>query len=340
MRKIFLHIGYPKTATTFLQSQIFPEIENIRYLGRYDGLENNLNHLNILVELLGHISDHSFEARLPEIGYNLKNEEVSKYGNVDDQIPLLISEEVILFRTIQPMHLPWLDKMLTVSPETVFKRLKIWAERENIDLHIILTIRNQADLIHSLYAEKYYYYNQFEHLNSFDKYLNVGLSKKHYGDYGLINLEFDRVLKFFSNFFDKSKLILLKYDQLKDEPELFFSTLQKQSQFDINITVALKKVNQKVNQRMKIGGVKRANVKINIINNPSIKVLSTIKRMFFKSNKSIDIFNRVKKLNRLNKGVDILLSKKNTDIINKRYKESNERLASDDNRLKAVGRLT
>ena len=33
-KKIFIHIGFPKTASTFLQKNIFPNIEGINYLGK------------------------------------------------------------------------------------------------------------------------------------------------------------------------------------------------------------------------------------------------------------------------------------------------------------------
>ena len=41
-KKIFVHIGYPKSATTFLQNNFFNKIENINYINHNKELHENI----------------------------------------------------------------------------------------------------------------------------------------------------------------------------------------------------------------------------------------------------------------------------------------------------------
>ena len=51
--KIYIHLGPPKTASTFLQKQIFPNINGIYYFGKTFNKKNNPLFLKLFDYVMG-----------------------------------------------------------------------------------------------------------------------------------------------------------------------------------------------------------------------------------------------------------------------------------------------
>ena len=122
---LVLHIGYAKCATTFLQKNVYPALDGLHYLGRHYS---------------GNTPDRSNDKFLHEFVFG-GEEGVKDFGNylsgqLDAEKITLLSHE----NFIRPY-----------KPAQLFERLKVLEDYVG-ELKIILTIRNQADLILSRYV--------------------------------------------------------------------------------------------------------------------------------------------------------------------------------------------
>ena len=122
MKNVYLHIGMPRTATTFLQQFLFPNIPNISFYGvetaHYSEPFNKLQYADDSL-----YNPSIFNALIEE--FDTKN--------------LLISNEYLAGQSIYLNH---------VNRSIIAKRLKELFP----DAKILLVLRNQIDLLQSLYA--------------------------------------------------------------------------------------------------------------------------------------------------------------------------------------------
>ena len=206
--KCFIHVGMAKTATTFLQKEFFPQLEDVFYLGRPYTQENNaFNTLQYapypdfeekkLLEELGKINSHNTE-----------------------KLPLLISDE--LFNGYPMFNF--------INRETIAKRFSsVFPQAE-----IIIFLRNQKDLINSLYNQLVKNGWLTSPLN--DKFIhspNEGFSLdqwmsgsrdwdisnryiNHRSTLNICHFRFNEMLEMYNNYFPKVHTLLFE-DFLKDK---------------------------------------------------------------------------------------------------------------------------
>lgn len=133
--KIIVHLGYPKTATTTLQVRCFNNISGIRYV-RFEE-ENGLD----FVEKTIHIPDTlHFESHFPEVYNRLRN------VIWESDTPVLFSHEGFLEKARYSGH------DIGLSIERFVRALGHFSDSD-IDLHFVVTIRNQADILLSYFLE-------------------------------------------------------------------------------------------------------------------------------------------------------------------------------------------
>jgi len=83
-RKFFIHVGFPKTASTMLQRQVFPNCKTFRYLGKDKGLGDF--HLRPITNFIGRLaygSEIDQDAAFKSFDEFIKKEEVRRYSNVN-----------------------------------------------------------------------------------------------------------------------------------------------------------------------------------------------------------------------------------------------------------------
>ena len=137
MKKLFLHIGYPRTGTKTLQFYLFRKHNEINYLGRHP--DRQISHIPIIDKIFG-TSDEDYNNKK----VNLVNE--FKELKFDWSKINLISDEFFLLNDILYDHAS-LDRSLN--------RLNDICKENNIIIKVFFNIRNQAGIIKSLYSASY-----------------------------------------------------------------------------------------------------------------------------------------------------------------------------------------
>jgi len=207
MQRLVLHIGYPKTATTTIQNRfLYPlhKENKINFLGKAIFKGVNFNPSGALIRRV--VRQESIESRECLIVKNdminvISNEDISlSFYNIDNQKYLPVRN---------PLETPFLLK----------KELMSFGFLDG-NVEVIAVIRNQVDLIYSMYVEGYRLHFRHEpSLDSFDKYINQGMRNKKSGVF-LMFYYFD-VLEAFSKVFGKNNVHILFFEDLVNDKEFF-----------------------------------------------------------------------------------------------------------------------
>ena len=132
MPEILLHVGFPKTATTWLQ-YILQNSENIIYIGKINGINERwcsaiFNDVRLSLRSDG-----------PKVGLKKLEDEIHKISDENPGKPIVLSDEVLAK--------PW-------------KGDKKWVEKFSQTLYeyfpeakLLLTLRRQSDIASSLYRK-------------------------------------------------------------------------------------------------------------------------------------------------------------------------------------------
>ncbi|HIW12366.1 MAG TPA: hypothetical protein H9891_04320 [Candidatus Salinicoccus stercoripullorum] len=127
MRTIYLHVGYHKTATTFMQGSIFPNLKHVNFI-HPDYIMGDLRKLR-----LGRLTGYQIDLIRDE------------FDSFENDRPLLISYEGL-------SGSPFAPKKVKKQRE-ILKDLRRVFPADRYDVHIIVGLREQVDLITSLYVQ-------------------------------------------------------------------------------------------------------------------------------------------------------------------------------------------
>ncbi|GAA0614076.1 hypothetical protein GCM10009001_34180 [Virgibacillus siamensis] len=185
MQKIFLHLGYHKTATTFLQQYIYPGMQQVNYVKQKD-IKPDLR----MIRLRRKISDEQI------------NKIRQHFLRFDNGQPLLISYEGL-------SGSPFAVKK-TKKQRGILRDLRRIFPPEEFDVRVIIGIREQAELFRSLYIQ---YIHQGGVLTA-ENYL------KYCENNGSIrNFEFHRYLQLIEKLFGKDSLYVMVYEHFKQDTD-------------------------------------------------------------------------------------------------------------------------
>lgn len=212
MKKLLLHIGFPKTATTTLQEAVFLKLHEqgvINFLGRTVKSthtrfgKSNFSGVDWVVAIRKHFL---FGKELPAQAITLSK----------DKLNVLSDEDLTihgLFHTAQfgversPAKLAPILKKLTSDADEVI---------------LLMSVRNQVDLIKSCFIQKYKFVkNTFPHLGFHDFVTdvngNINKSIEEVFDFNIIIENYTRVFG--------SKINILFFEDLKFDPKEYFEVL-------------------------------------------------------------------------------------------------------------------
>jgi hypothetical protein len=183
MKSLILHLGLPKTGTTFLQKQCFPKVRNCAYLGK-SYANGNDRVRDKLVDLL----------ECDEKKFNESKDAFLSSINSIDEERLLISDEMMIVDTGKAT---WQKKI---------ERLSRLFENNDVKLEcIFLLFRDPLQASYSFYVETYnlhkHKYPEYE-----DFVLNSNQSKIY---------NFSELVKVMKGRFNQKNIKIISYESLK-----------------------------------------------------------------------------------------------------------------------------
>lgn len=207
MKKLVIHIGYPRTATTTLQSVLFYNLhkrDKIKYFGKSYSDEHKYN---IAREIFRNwiARENSWH----EIQVNFSSKKVN-----------LISLDELTFPEYFTRN--YLEEKLNKSNPLVYpekiSRLSFLDEIDNLE--ILVTLRNQMTAIYSHYTQlyKYFHLKNDKNLKSWEDYLNNGLNKE---KSILSTYYYNDILKTYARIFGDQNIKILFFEDLKKDKKYF-----------------------------------------------------------------------------------------------------------------------
>ena len=219
MSTLYLHIGYPKTATTTLQKWVFPSLPGIHYVCRK---YNDKDRGKVQSEIVS-------ASRITSCNENPEMmakgaETLKRKSNGSD---VMISYEGILAQCFVPTSNTRFGEKITKAPtvnEAVEHVLKFSQMAGFECLKIIVTLREQGDLLTSFFAEGYMdKYSRISKISTFNSFIDDLLGKNELVDSSVVNYEI--LEKALFDTVGKNNYVFLGFDWLKKDPEKFSKVL-------------------------------------------------------------------------------------------------------------------
>ena len=201
-RKFFLHVGYPKTATTTLQKKLFSRHPDICYLGK--PLTGRLQEIEYRMLNLDSVQ---FARALPE----LRGMFLATIEQCADPRNVLLSHEGFLRAARYGGH----DIGRTAE------RLKqVYSDplAGNFDVQVLITIRKQVDIIPS-----YYFDSVSRSPRRFQQFLDSSLEQPQYGYFP--SLFYDMVIGYYGALFGRERITVMPFEAFMTRREDFLKSL-------------------------------------------------------------------------------------------------------------------
>jgi hypothetical protein len=199
MARYIFHLGYPKTGTTYLQRKLFTQLA-----GTYAVITPEFENLGVTIQKLkSQIQSNTLPADLR--------------GKIGDR-PLLFSIEGLLFDPIQQFAQPETRRARFDTALQGLRRLA--ADAPETEIAIVLYLRAQAELVHSLYAEsKTYHFDPVPGLDTLDGFARAVMTPAQGPTDAGWYFDFANTLREIRAVFPHAALHLRFYENLSEAPE-------------------------------------------------------------------------------------------------------------------------
>jgi hypothetical protein len=231
-KELFIHIGFPKTATTTFQKYVFPKHSQIDYL-RKEG--RNVSFINELF----YARENSFSKHA--ISYS---RELHALASNSAHKKLVYSEESLtsfsMFFRFSP-H-PYI---FTTEPNSIARKLKMCFPEANNGLtpKIIISIRRQDELIKSMYAQVYnLVFKRFSSTKTFQKFLQYSFDDNKSG-FIADSLLYNELIGQYEALFGQKNVFVSVFEELQEDSDSYIKKLC--SFMDIDTSEALQILGKK-----------------------------------------------------------------------------------------------
>lgn len=231
MVEIILHVGYPKAASTFLQKEIFSHHKDLMDYSAQNIKKPNFNEV---WNVINHVS------KTDSLNFDI-NWCVSQISEFKKKIKYLSGKKPIISNEGLVMS-GRADRKLIVS-----RLKKLFG-----DAKVIIVIRKQKDLLNSTFYQhmrKSKLYGCFESINAWlDDPLRYAKHITSEYNHPIRRIQFYQVLRTYENIFGKENVLILLYEELKEDKISFITKLSKFCGINVKESIRLLKDAKKVNK--------------------------------------------------------------------------------------------
>jgi len=336
MKKLIIHIGYPKTATTSLQLNLFADLYKM-------GVIEYLNHLND--DSTGYLGTFYVQNILQSIVSNksIVKEKVEKELQALDNIEKDIA--VISAETLSSWYPGFSYSILNSNAKQNAQKFKETFSPYFDSIEILIGIRAQQSLLRGCYKQWYHLITgENPKFSKIGNWLNTNVYSK--TDTDNLGFNFNVLISKYIQTFGKAHTHILVYEDLLHDKTNYFKKLSQLFNVDISY-VEKSLLKEKQNSSVSTSsGVETENATIGqIITKPfrhiikkrfSDSTFNTLKKLYHGI-----IPSRIDKKRTARKAVIRDLTQKEKDLILEKYRESNlrliERFDLDKNKMKQYG---
>lgn len=211
MKKIslYLHLGYPRTGSKTLQFHLFPLHKNINYIGRFP--REKEPHLKFIYDLIL-FNDLQFEENKKSI-----LEEFNKIKLYEDKVNLISDEFIILHQCIYNYE---------ATVERTVKRFNEICIKKQLRLKVFFNIRNQKDIIKSLYFATNPEFGHSLKFNSLDLINHIKSIKTNNEVANFLEVfNYEKIISKLEKIIGTENLKILIYEEFKDNNKLYIKNL-------------------------------------------------------------------------------------------------------------------
>ena len=212
---LLIHPGFGKTATTWIQESVFPNLKKCIYLGKPNTPQKlNDTQYQLFNSLYGSTlyNARNSEKLINEYVETLSQEIIQRFPRSENNGYFIMSDETVFDYANYNAELNTF--LLRSALNKLRESLGSFCE---ISVTILITFREQYSFLKSFYASDYTH--QISRFPTFDKFLDYGISNYHSSVFG--SLWYDEIYKQLKNIYKKDKLIFVPYEFLLENPILF-----------------------------------------------------------------------------------------------------------------------
>lgn len=229
-RELYIHIGYPKTGTTTLQTHLFPKHSELQCFGIGNEQFTFTNDICYCKE--NHIKRNQQDYV----------REVVKAINKYPSAKIVYSDETLIGTSIFFQFIPK-PYIWTTEPNSIARKLEMIFGDVGLfsNIKIIITIRKQEEMLKSIYSQIYDGFRIFKETKNFAAFLDYTFNEK----FANIDnsLYYYDVVKTYVDYFGQENVKVLVFEDLKEDQDSFIGDLS--NFMDINKEEAIALVSKK-----------------------------------------------------------------------------------------------